>query len=213
MSKKILLLCGFKGTGKDSVAKLLGMAGYQRMAFADPLKEAICAIYGYDPEMIQGNTPESREWREQVDPYWEERTGITGFTPREALTFTSTDVIRRYICDTVWVDRIINDIRNSDEELIVITDYRFPIEYSRIKEYCDLNDYDFKTMWVKRDVPLFFEERVLAAHGDPDAIECMKRKDIHESEYLFLATVPDYVLDNTGTLNDTANNLMNIGLL
>ena len=42
-------LCGFAGAGKDTVAKYLyERRGYIKIAFADPLKDVVSAIFGWE---------------------------------------------------------------------------------------------------------------------------------------------------------------------
>ena len=38
-------------------------------------------MFGWDREMLEGDTEESRDWREKVDPYWSTETG-NPITPR-----------------------------------------------------------------------------------------------------------------------------------
>ena len=66
-------LVGLIGSGKDTVAeRLVSHHGYVRDSFAKSLKDATASIFGWNREMVEGNTKESREWREQPDAFWSE---------------------------------------------------------------------------------------------------------------------------------------------
>jgi len=78
----IIGICGLIGSGKDTVADyLVNEHGYRRESFANPLKDAVAAVFGWDREMLEGRSKESRQWREQTDAWWSERLGMN-ITPR-----------------------------------------------------------------------------------------------------------------------------------
>ena len=67
-------LVGLIGSGKDTVAdRLVQKHGFQRDSFAKSLKDAVASIFGWDREMLEGQTKESRQWREQPDKFWSEK--------------------------------------------------------------------------------------------------------------------------------------------
>ena len=84
--KKIIGICGLIGHGKDTVAGHLIENGFQRISFAGVLKDACANIFGWDRILLEGNTSESRVFREQVDEWWAERLGIPNFTPKMGFT-------------------------------------------------------------------------------------------------------------------------------
>ena len=61
---------GFMGSGKDTVADMLIERGFIKDSFARTLKDAASALFGWDRDMLNGTTNESRKGREQPDPYW-----------------------------------------------------------------------------------------------------------------------------------------------
>ena len=69
MTQKLIIgICGFQGSGKDTVADyLVNTHDFRRISFAGTLKDAVSAIFGWDRELLEGRTRESREWREQID--------------------------------------------------------------------------------------------------------------------------------------------------
>ena len=80
------MLVGFVGqigAGKDTAADfLVNTHGFRRDSFASSLKDAVSMIFGWDRTLIEGRTKESREWRDQVDPWWSSRLKMPGLTPR-----------------------------------------------------------------------------------------------------------------------------------
>ena len=65
----IIGVCGFIGTGKDTIADyLVNIRQFRRESFANTLKDAVASVFGWDRELIEGRTRQAREWREQVDP-------------------------------------------------------------------------------------------------------------------------------------------------
>ena len=64
----IIGICGFIGSGKDTIADyLVNLHGFRRESFANSLKDAVAQIFGWDRIMLEGRTKQSREWREQRD--------------------------------------------------------------------------------------------------------------------------------------------------
>ena len=65
---KVIGVAGLIGGGKWSVADILvGEFGFEKLSFADSLKDMIASIFGWERRLLEGDTKESREWREQVD--------------------------------------------------------------------------------------------------------------------------------------------------
>ena len=63
-------LVGLIGSGKDTVAeRLVSHHGFVRDSFAKSLKDAVSNIFGWDRNLVEGNTKESRAWREQPDTF------------------------------------------------------------------------------------------------------------------------------------------------
>ena len=79
--KKVVGICGLIGHGKDTASGFLIEEGFQRVSFAGILKDACANIFGWDRILLEGNTTESRAFREQVDEWWAKRLDIPNFTP------------------------------------------------------------------------------------------------------------------------------------
>ena len=128
----IIGICGLIGSGKDTIADyLVNIHQFRRESFANTLKDAVSAVFGWDRELLEGRTKHSRAWREQRDEWWSERLGRE-ITPRLMLQLWGTEVCRRGFHDDIWIASLENKLRNSRDD-IVISDCRFPNEIKSIK--------------------------------------------------------------------------------
>lgn len=132
MKKKIIGICGLIGHGKDTAAGFLIEEGFERVSFAGVLKDACANIFGWDRILLEGNTPESRVWRETVDKWWANRLDMPNFTPRLALQQIGTDALRTHWHPDIWVAACERQIINSEKN-VVISDCRFFNELQAIK--------------------------------------------------------------------------------
>jgi hypothetical protein len=136
----IIGLCGAQGSGKDTVANILvAKYGFVRISFAAALKDVIAILFSWPRHMLEGDTPESRTWREAPDAEWSQKTGIPGFSPRKALQTVGTDLIRHHIYINLWIDivekRIVMILSANPEAKIVVTDCRFTNEVVAVKKF------------------------------------------------------------------------------
>jgi uridine kinase len=178
---KLIGLCGYKMSGKSTVAKMLSDKGFLELTFAGPLKRACQEIYSLSDEQLY------TEKKEEIDPHWQ-------VTPREIMQRFGTDVMRNNASviipdmksEDIWIEvmnRKVNKLVQSGEvNKIVVSDVRFPNEASWIRQ---------------RGGTLIKVQR----YG-------MRGGDTHESEQI--AFEPDHVLDNTGKLEWTQSNLDSI---
>ena len=192
----IIGICGFIGSGKDTVADyLVNFHEFRRESFASTLKDAVAAVFGWDRTMLEGRTKEAREWREQVDPWWAERLAIPTLTPRWVLQYWGTEVCRKSFHDDIWIASLENKLRNSKDN-VVISDCRFPNEIKSIKESGG------KIVLVKRGaLPAWYNLAVSANQGHNLAAQELKHLKIHASETAWVGTEFDYELDNNGTID------------
>lgn len=122
---KIIGLHGLPRSGKDTVAKILIDAyGYERIAFADTLKEATAILLGRTLIECNGENFD----REAVMPEW-------GFSMRWFLQRFGTECMRDQISRDFWVKCWVNkvSIRGSFAR-IVATDVRFANEVAAIRD-------------------------------------------------------------------------------
>jgi hypothetical protein len=193
----IIGVCGFIGSGKDTLADyLVNFHEFRRESFASTLKDAVAAVFGWDRTMLEGRTKEAREWREQVDPWWAERLSMPTLTPRWVLQYWGTEVCRKAFHDDIWIASLENKIRNSKDD-VVISDCRFPNEIQAIK------DAGGQIIWVQRgDLPEWYDVALASNQGHNWAFQELKMRKIHASETAWVGTEFDSIIDNNGTIDE-----------
>ena len=172
-------ICGLIGSGKDTVAeRLVTHHGYKRDSFAKSLKDAVSSMFNWDRKMLEGDTKESRAWREQPDEFWSKKFGKE-VTPRWVLQYFGTEVMRQNMYDAIWIDSVINRYKGDNT---VISDTRFMNEIKTIRENNGVI--------------------ILVKRGELPSQEWMTSNGRHKSEWDWLDSSFDYVIDNNGTLED-----------
>ena len=195
--------CGFIGSGKDTIADyLVNLHHFRRESFANTLKDAVAAVFGWDRTMLEGRTKQAREWREQVDPWWAERLGIPHLTPRWILQNWGTEVCRKNFHDDIWIASLENKLRASTDD-IVISDCRFPNEIAAIKKAGG------RVVRVVRGAEPEWYGAAVSSNRGPNGNSSwalsgrkLEQLGIHASETAWVGTRFDAVLDNNGTLED-----------
>lgn len=129
----IIGLIGFKGSGKGTVGDILKQDGYRLDSFASTLKDIVSTLFVWPRYLLEGDTKESREWRETVDDWWSERLQIKNFTPRLGLQLVGTDVFRDHFNNDMWLLTVERRYLQHPNKNVVITDCRFPNEINFIK--------------------------------------------------------------------------------
>lgn len=193
----IIGVCGLIGSGKDTIADyLVNIHEFRRDSFAATLKDAVSAVFGWDRTMLEGRTKQSREWREQPDEWWSQRLGRV-VTPRWVLQYWGTDVLRNNFHDDIWIASLENKLRNTRDD-VVISDCRFPNEIRGIRENGGI------VIRVRRGPePEWFgilqELRRKSTIGICE--NYMSQWEVHASEWSWVGTEFDAVIDNNGTLD------------
>lgn len=116
---KLIGITGKAGAGKDTAAAALVEHGYQSVSFADPIKEAINSMMGWN--MSQWS---NREWKETPQP-------PLGVSPRFLATTLGTEWGRKIVMDDMWVRLAVS---RAGEHATVIPDVRFDNEAKMIKD-------------------------------------------------------------------------------
>lgn len=113
----LLVGLGYKArSGKDTVAShLVNHHGFQKIAFADALKDAARCIFSLTQEQMYGDD------KERLDPFWQD-------TPRNILQKLGTECLRRGYRDDVWIKAAFRKMQQVGGDRWVITDVRFPNE-------------------------------------------------------------------------------------
>jgi hypothetical protein len=196
----IIGVCGFIGSGKDTIADyLVNYHGFRRESFAGSLKDAVAQVFGWDRTMLEGRTKQAREWREQVDTWWAERLGMPNLTPRWVLQYWGTEVCRRAFHDDIWIASLENKLRNSKDD-IVISDCRFPNEIKSIKDAGGI-----VIRVVRGAEPAWYNDAVAVNKGHTHigwaiAKDRLAKCNIHASETAWVGTDFNAVLDNNGSI-------------
>ncbi len=200
---KIIGLIGAAGSGKDTVAQLLG---YKKLSFAGTVKDVASVAFDWDRELLEGLTPESRAFRETVDEYW-------GVTPRLAMQKIGTEMFRDLISKDFWLKRLRKEIEKAGDTPVVITDCRFQNEADFIRELGGT------IVYIKRDVaeekvPLWAREiaKKYKLSTQPDTISeyQLRSTGVHISELAFYGITPDVTIENNGTLEDLKSTCLKI---
>lgn len=186
----IIGICGLIGAGKDTIADyLVNIHQFRRESFANSLKDAVSSVFGWDRELLEGRTKQSRAWREQRDEWWSNRLGMD-ITPRWVLQYWGTEVCRRSFHDNIWIASLENKIRNSQDD-IVISDCRFPNEIKAIKDAGGI-----VIRVVRGPDPDWFDAAAGANIGILPDQKLLEQYGIHASETAWVGTKFDYVVDN-----------------
>jgi hypothetical protein len=193
----IIGICGLIGAGKDTAADyLVGFHGFRRDSFANTLKDAVSAVFGWDRELIEGRTPEARAWREQVDEWWSARLNIPHLTPRWILQYWGTDVLRNNFHDDIWIAALESRLAKRSDHT-VISDVRFPNEVKAIRAQGG------KIVWIQRGViPHWYDIACKANKGDAKAQLWLTDNAIHASETSWAGTDFDMIINNNGKIED-----------
>ncbi len=205
----IIGVCGFIGSGKDTIADyLVNFHGFRRESFANSLKDAVAQVFGWDRTMLEGRTKHAREWREQRDEWWSNRLGME-ITPRWVLQYWGTEVCRKAFHDDIWIASLENKLRNSKDD-IVISDCRFPNEIKSIRDAGGI------VVRVKRgSEPEWYEDAVAVNRGPKHvgwalATDRLAKFNIHASETAWVGTNFDIEFENDGSIDDLYDKVKNL---
>jgi hypothetical protein len=199
---KIIGIVGFIGSGKDTVADyLVNFHRFKRESFANSLKDAVSQVFGWDRELLEGRTKESRDWRETRDEWWTKRLK-KDITPRYVLQYWGTEVVRKGFHDDMWVASLEHRLLNTKND-IVITDCRFPNEIKAIRAAGG------QVVRIKRGVePEWFDAAKSMNRGPSRNMswalskQKIEKLGVHASETAWVGSKFDVVLNNDGTIEE-----------
>ena len=125
MSKTVVGMIGKAGAGKDTVGDYLcANYGFKRVAFADPLKEGVKAMFMLTDEQAYDRV--EREKPLELFPEW---------SPRKLYQYFGTELLRQNFDDDIWIKLLKKSVENIDSDRVIITDMRFPNELKELKSY------------------------------------------------------------------------------
>jgi len=168
----IIGICGLIGSGKGTVADILvENHNFEKLSFADKLKDGVASVFNWDRDMLEGDTDRSRIWREKKDEFWSNETG-TAITPRLVLQLFGTDCMRNGFYDGIWVSLVKKQILENPDTNWVIPDVRFPNEVKMIQSV------QGEVWQVRRgDLPIWFMDK-----RDNN----IEPTDVHPSEWAWI---------------------------
>ena len=186
----IIGICGLIGSGKGTVADILvEHHNFEKLSFADKLKDGVSAVFGWDRQMLEGDNDDSRQWREEKDKFWSKETGKT-ITPRLILQLFGTDCMRNGYFDGIWVSLVKQKIIDNPDTNWVIPDVRFPNEVKMIQNA------QGEVWQVRRGVlPVWFIDK---RDNDVEPI------DVHASEWAWIDRDESFeqIIQNDGSLEE-----------
>lgn len=190
-----IILVGFAGSGKNTVGEyLVERHGYFGISFADALKDVVASIFCWDRALMEGDTPESRTWRETTDGWWAERLAIPDFSPRYAMRHIGTEVLRDQFNDGLWRLNVQRRIEQVGDQPIVVIDGRFREEINLVKSLGGVS------VRVSRGPePAYWNLALKANRGDTEALGLLGLYGIHRSEWEWIGTPMDVVIENDGS--------------
>jgi hypothetical protein len=193
----IIGICGLIGSGKDTIADYLqNIHQFRRESFAHALKDAVAQVFGWDRELLEGRTKESRAWREQVDPWWASRLKMPNLTPRYVLQVWGTEVTRKSFHDDLWIAALENKLRKTTDD-VVISDCRFPNEIKSIRSAGGI-----VIRVVRGPEPEWYAAALSANRGPNGNVtwatgkRILENARVHTSETAWIGTRFDAVIDN-----------------
>ena len=207
----IIGFVGFIGSGKDTAADyLVNFHGFRRDSFANTLKDAVAAVFGWDRVLLEGRTKEAREWREQQDDWWSNRLGKE-ITPRKILQYWGTEVCRQGFHDDIWIASLENKMRKTGDN-IVISDVRFPNEIKAIK-----NAGGQVVRVVRGADPEWYQDAWNMNQGPTNMSWSiskmrMEQRGIHASETAWIGKGIDLEIDNNSTIDNLFTQIKNLVL-
>ena len=197
----IVGVLGVIGSGKGSVGDIIENYSFEMISFASHLKDVTSVMFGWDRKLLEGDTAESRDFREKIDPFWSKKLNRE-FTPRLALQLMGTEVGRNVFGQNLWIHALENKI-DKDENYIV-TDVRFQNEIDWIRGQKGI------IIEIRRgELPRWYKVASLANTGCQHSIEVMKDIGIHESEWKWIGNHNvDHVIRNDGSLEDLEQSII-----
>lgn len=188
---KVLGLCGFAGSGKGTVADILVQRySFKKISFADGVKDATAAIFHWPRHLLEGDTEESRLFREQPDKWWSDKFGYD-VTPRYMLQLMGTEAGRNVFHEDVWIHAL--DRRLEDGINYVIPDVRFHNEMEMVRRK------GYVVLTLRGELPEWYGTAVDVNIADCPA-SAMDKYNIHYSEWAHIGHHVDFTIYNDGTL-------------
>jgi len=151
MKKRVILINGFKRSGKDFTAKViskwLGENGMrcEILSMATPLKKFVCDQFQMDPELLD-------HLKNQEEPIWapmppvDDLKEISNF--RKLLQYTG-DAIKELTCKQIFGMKLGESVVKSEADVFIVPDFRYMIELDGLAQTS--HDIDIFTLRIDGD--------------------------------------------------------------
>lgn len=167
MAKKVIAICGYKRSGKDTVANFIqSNYNYSHVKIANSLKNICKYMFDFTDDEMETDS------KDVLNDQW-------GVTPRKVLQYFGTEMMQYHIQELIpnigrefWIRKCIKDMESLNNDKIVISDLRFIHEYEALKRKYG------KSLYILK----------LLKTGD----KC----DCHESETEWEKIQADYIISN-----------------
>lgn len=183
MRRTIILIRGYSQSGKDFVGKALCQRyGYQRFAFADSLKRMVCSLYRCPMDILH-----SQDGKKQICPSDEQGRTYRQILIDEALRLRALD-------DTLFVRECCEEIKKLDATKVVITDWRYPVEFTLLGEL--FPDATIVPLHIIRKDTLVSPVNDISEHhlkervGDPVLVNTMD-DSVYQDIHRFMETIQE----------------------
>lgn len=125
MTTKVIGVCGFAGSGKDTFAEYFLHENWVIYHFTDPLKDMLMASFGLTHDDLYTSAGKAR-----FNEFW-------GMTNREILQRVGTNALRNNFCGDVWIKIMDLRIRKNllANSYVIIPDVRFDNEAELIHNF------------------------------------------------------------------------------
>lgn len=137
MKKKVILLAGPARSGKDTIAKMIQKetSKSEILSFAGPLKQIIASTFDISLEDLDFYKNKSDKFILNLSE--EEKSNFNvnwGTNFRQILQRFGTEGMKPVFGDGVWADIACKKIKESNNEVFIIPDFRFQIEANTVLE-------------------------------------------------------------------------------
>lgn len=128
---RVIAVCGFKRSGKDTVADfIVNNFGYKKIKISEGLKNMIKCTFNMTEEQLETDV------KDHVDDRW-------GVSPRRIMQFMGTEIMQYEIQKIMpeigrnfWIKTLVDKyIDKYPNDMFVISDLRFIHEYEMLKKY------------------------------------------------------------------------------
>ena len=186
MQPKIIAICGYNRSGKDTIANYLEKNyNYKHLKITYKLKECIKLLFDLTDNDLE------LDKKEDINKKWK-------VSPRHMMQFIGTDIFQYKIQELLpgidkkfWINTFLNDplvskLKKNDKFNIVISDLRFIHEYEELK---------------KLNIPIL----ILKVINDNIIID--ENISLHISNIEFLNIPINYQINNSGDLKYLYNQI------